>query len=248
MRRAGQDPGQGCAVGLPEPTRADYLHPHPSSEPSPSGRGGGPSTKRRKTRPAARLGLWTSVRQPPYPPDLATAQQLASPDDQPRPGPQDLGVKGERSESGTSTSEVSTTMSILWLTRADALRPLGRYWRVLGVLRTWCSRRFPGDDHQLWHPTTWLWCRSYFSRVRQHSVPSGRRGHARHGYYDWMGVGGCSPRSTARALADASVAIAVRVSIVAEPRCGISTTLSSSQQSGVHRRLALETSRPAPAI
>ena len=63
-------------------------------------------------------------------------------------------------------------------------------------------------------------------------VPSGGRRHARNGYHDWMGVGGCSPRSTASAFAAARVAIAVRVSMVAEPRCGSSATLSSSSSPG----------------
>ncbi len=43
-----------------------------------------------------------------------------------------------------------------------------------------------------------------------------------------IGVGGGSPASTAIAFLAASTPIAVRVSIVAEPRCGISTTFSSS--------------------
>ncbi len=47
-----------------------------------------------------------------------------------------------------------------------------------------------------------------------------------------MAAGGCSPLSTARALSAASMAMAVRVSTVAEPRCGSSATLSNSRRPG----------------
>ena len=62
------------------------------------------------------------------------------------------------------------------------------------------------------------------------------------------GVGAASPASTAIALAAASSAIAVRVSSVAEPRCGISTTFSSPSRSGWTSGSRSNTSSAAPAI
>ena len=58
------------------------------------------------------------------------------------------------------------------------------------------------------------------------------------------GVSGASPRTTAAALRAASTAIAVRVSVVAEPRWGVSTTFS--RPAGRARRRARARTRPAP--
>ena len=62
------------------------------------------------------------------------------------------------------------------------------------------------------------------------------------------GVSGAPPPSTAAALRAASTAIAVRVSIVAEPRCGMSTAFSSSSRPGCTSGSCSKTSSPAPAI
>ena len=53
-------------------------------------------------------------------------------------------------------------------------------------------------------------------------------------------MSGACPRSTATALRAASTPIAVRVSIVAEPRCGISVDVVERDQPGVDLRLVLE--------
>ena len=70
----------------------------------------------------------------------------------------------------------------------------------------------------------------------------------RHGRQLFTGVGGSLPSSTASAFLAASTPIAVRVSIVAEPRWGRSTTFSSSSRPGCTSGSRSNTSSPAPAI
>ena len=58
------------------------------------------------------------------------------------------------------------------------------------------------------------------------------------------GVGGAAPVSAAIRLSTARSAIARRVATVALAMCGVSTTLGTVEQVGVHLRLALEHVEP----
>ena len=72
--------------------------------------------------------------------------------------------------------------------------------------------------------------------------------HSSQPLHQGIGVSGGAPLSTATVLRAAKVAMAARVSTVAEPRCGISTALSRSASPAARFGSCSYTSRPAPAI
>ena len=120
------------------------------------------------------------------------------------------------------------------LGHASSSRPGDRFYR-----RAWCPS---GPVAHLWCPgETSSGVDTRGSRWLRSGRDRGRADHHGPAPIDGcpccypIGVGGRCPPSTASTFSAASTAIAVRVSTVAEPRCGRSTTLSSSRSSGCTR-------------